>query len=302
MIHRSQGRELLKSYLLGVASADEREAVEDEYLADHRSIKRLLRAEDDLIEDYARGALTAAERALFEKNFLRTAERRKRLAGVQELKQALSSVAGVSSATPQRDKASAPRTVGRPAPDYRQQPFHRLLAWLDPAPERAAEKYKNIHHRLVKLFASRGHVDAETLADETIDRVVRKVPELKDFRDVNPETYFYGVARMITLEHRKRGAAAPSLREAVIASAEPEGEGERAHECLDKCLSHLSADERDLFLSYYRFEGRNKAANRRHLAESLGISQNALRLRAHRMRVSMRNCVTSCLEQAKDAN
>ena len=75
---RSQGRELLKSYLLGVASAGEREAVEDEYLSDKRSAKRLLRAEDDLIEDYVRGALTRHERALFEKNFLCTAERRRR--------------------------------------------------------------------------------------------------------------------------------------------------------------------------------------------------------------------------------
>ncbi|HEX8145885.1 MAG TPA: hypothetical protein VF591_01685 [Pyrinomonadaceae bacterium] len=299
MIQRSQGRELLKSYLLGVASAAEREAVEDEYLADRRSVRRLLRAEDELIEDYARGALTPRERALFEKNFLCTAERRRRLAGVQELQESLASVAGETPPPPQADQ---PHPGERPSPDYRQEPFDVLLAWLDPAPELAAEKYNNIHHRLVRIFASRGHVDAETLADETIDRVVRSVPQIKESYVGDPAHYFYGVARLIYLEHQKRAASAPGLREAIVAQAEPEGEGEQAHACLDQCLGRLSADERDLLLSYYDFEGRDKIANRKILAERLGIGQEALLLRMHRMRVRLRGCVTSCLERAKDVN
>ena len=306
MILRPQARELLKSYLLGAASAAEREAVEELYLSDDSSVGELLRAEDDLIDDYVRETLTPGERALFEKNFLCTADRRKRLESVRDVRESLSSMAGETLAAPRPprrrpdDKTVSPpeRPRGRLALDYRREPFGRMLEWLDPAPERAAKKYETIRRGLVKIFASRGHADADDLADLTIDRVAQRAPESLEYRG-DPAGYFYGVARIVLREQESSRAIATMLPPVLITSARETEETEQAHQCLEKCLGHLSAADRELLLDYYRYEGKSKAANRRNLAESLGITLNALRLRTHRVRTHVSKCVTSCLEQAK---
>ena len=59
----------------------------------------------------------------------------------------------------------------------KQEEFDRLLCWLDPDPERAGLTYEKIRWRLVAILASRGCTSPEELADETIDRVARRVVE-----------------------------------------------------------------------------------------------------------------------------
>ena len=53
--------------------------------------------------------------------------------------------------------------------------FRRFLAWLAPEPERAAVRYNEIHAALARIFACRGCERPYDLADETLDRVIRKV-------------------------------------------------------------------------------------------------------------------------------
>jgi len=60
------------------------------------------------------------------------------------------------------------------------------------------------------------------------------------------------------------------------------GDDHRALADLDGCLATLAAEERRLLLSYY---GHGRAADvRRKLADELGLSPTALRIRAHRLR------------------
>lgn len=66
-------------YLLGGESEAENERIEAEFFADDDLFQELLTAEDDLIDAYARGELSASERREFERRFLKSSESRERV-------------------------------------------------------------------------------------------------------------------------------------------------------------------------------------------------------------------------------
>lgn len=170
--------------------------------------------------------------------------------------------------------------------------FDSLLAWLDADREQAGKKYESIRQRLIKIFTCRGCLDAEELADETINRVTVKAPLIAKEYTGDPALYFYGVAQKVFLESlRKRPPVV--MPPPVVRSDEIEQE----YECLERCMGQLSQSNRELVLEYYQNDKRAKIDHRKKLAERLGIAQNALRIRAHRIRVSLQQCVMVCLEQ-----
>ena len=174
-------------------------------------------------------------------------------------------------------------------------PFDSLLAWLDPDDrERAALKYEQIRLRLIKFFTCRGCPDADMLADVTIDRVTQKVPEVVPGYVGEPAPYFYAVAQKVFLESLRKRPPAPYVPPPTAESEEVE----RNHACLERCMEELSPSNRDLILEYYRNDKRAKIDRRRELAEALGIAQNALRIRAHRIRAVLQRCVHGCVEGA----
>jgi anti-sigma factor RsiW len=67
-------------YLLGELPEGEQRRYEESYLADDDLFAELLTIEAELIDSYARGALAPHERERFERYFLRSAERRARVA------------------------------------------------------------------------------------------------------------------------------------------------------------------------------------------------------------------------------
>jgi hypothetical protein len=70
---------------------------------------------------------------------------------------------------------------------------------------------------------------------------------------------------------------------------------ERMFDCLDKCLDHLDAGNRDLILEYVRDEKRPGIDRRKQLAERFGVTMNTLRMRAHRVKLVLQQCVRDCL-------
>lgn len=177
--------------------------------------------------------------------------------------------------------------------------FDSLLAWLDPDREQAGRKYEYIRQRLIKIFACRGRNDADELADETINRVTLKAARLAEEYVGDPALYFYGVAQKVYLESlRKRAhAAAPPPAPPAPAPAEAEQE----YECLEKCMRELSPANRELILEYYQNDKRQKVEYRKKLAERMGVAQNAVRIRAHRIRQTLQRCVEECLKQGAPA-
>lgn len=184
--------------------------------------------------------------------------------------------------------------------DITQEQFEALLAWLDPDPARAGEKYEAIRDGLVAIFSARGCADAEILADETINRVTRRAAELRADYVGDPARYFYGVAKNIYLEQKRlvQGLSLDLLPEEPPA---PSGdETERLHRCLDRCMGQLPARQRDWILMYYAGEKRAKIESRRRLAEQLGITAEALRAKTYVIRRSLERCMRECLSREEE--
>src|SRR5215813_1985414 len=75
----------IRRYLMGIAPPDEVEQVETDLLRGDENVERLRLIEDELITDYALGALEQRERELLEENFFSTPERRERLMIAREM-------------------------------------------------------------------------------------------------------------------------------------------------------------------------------------------------------------------------
>jgi DNA-directed RNA polymerase specialized sigma24 family protein len=174
--------------------------------------------------------------------------------------------------------------------------FDSLLAWLDPDREQAGRKYEFIRQRLIKIFTCRGRPDAEELTDETINRVTLKARDIAQGYVGDPALYFYGVAQKVFLESVRKHPPVVALPDATKSE-----ETEQEYECLERCMERLSPGNRELVIEYYQEEKAAKIERRRKLAERLGIAQNALRIRAYRIRAILEQCVRGCLEEKLSA-
>jgi DNA-directed RNA polymerase specialized sigma24 family protein len=176
------------------------------------------------------------------------------------------------------------------------QGFDKLLAWLDDDREKAGEKYERIRSRLIRIFGCHGCVEPEKLGDETIDRVTLKINWLVENYVGDPVLYFCGVARNVLREDR-RDRVNPKVLPAVNQVKENDDETQE-YDCLDQCMEKQPKPNRHLVLTYYEGEGQEKITNRRKLADELGITLRALRLRIYHIRLQLRDCMEVCLTQS----
>jgi len=181
-----------------------------------------------------------------------------------------------------------------------EQTFRQLLAWLDQGVKTNGQSYLAIRERLLRYFDRKNCLHADELADETLNRVARRLDE--EGGNIEPETpakYCYIVARFVFMEYlrtnEKEMAALDDIsRQAKTMSPEDRDRKERMLECLDRCSAKLEASQRELIFGYYSGEQRVKIENRRSLAQTLEITVNALSIRACRIRDRLENCVKEC--------
>jgi DNA-directed RNA polymerase specialized sigma24 family protein len=174
--------------------------------------------------------------------------------------------------------------------DLTREILDRLLHWLDNDRDRAGQRYEQIRSGLIKVFLCRGSVDPEELADETINRVAKKVQDIAESYVGDPAPYFYGVAKMVYLEYSRRKLVASPLPPPDAAE-----EADLRFDCLEQCMQNLSAKNRELILAYYEHESGAKIDHRKALADRMGITVNALWIRVHRIKKDLQNCVNQCL-------
>jgi hypothetical protein len=62
-------------------------------------------------------------------------------------------------------------------------------------------------------------------------------------------------------------------------------------------LEKLPSESRLIIIEYYRQDHGPKIEHRKRQAESIGLSLNALRLRACRIRTELAQCIDSCLKR-----
>lgn len=90
MDSKTQEEAELYRYLLGEGSELERARLEEVYFADDEAFEQVLIAEEELIDAYAHGELSAAESARFEERFLNSPKGRERVKFALELSDAIS--------------------------------------------------------------------------------------------------------------------------------------------------------------------------------------------------------------------
>ena len=185
--------------------------------------------------------------------------------------------------------------------------FDALLNWLDQGINSSGKTYLEIRRRLVFYFDRKNCSTPDELADETLNRVARRLEEEGTIESETPAKYCYIVARFVFMEYlresHRAGIALDEVRRQGLGdySVVPEvhNDEEKTLACLGRCTSKLEPVNRELITRYYVGKGRVKIANRRALAESLGITMNALAIRACRLRDKLEACVRQCVNEAK---
>ena len=190
--------------------------------------------------------------------------------------------------------------------------FDKLLLWLDQDAQRAGEKYEKIREKLQKFFAYRGAASPKDQADETINRVTRRISEGIETPIDDPYIFFLGVAQNVLKEHWRNPERVYTPLEDLSAAQLPlldPGDIERelnneerltaSLQCLERCLQQLPPESRELITQYYQGEKRLKIDSREELAARFGLSANALRIRVCRIREKVEDCIKSCLKRSR---
>jgi DNA-directed RNA polymerase specialized sigma24 family protein len=177
--------------------------------------------------------------------------------------------------------------------------WNSFLAVLDGDPSRAGEKYEALRGKLITFFRQRQCTAPEDLADESLNRVIRKSQEEPI---LNLPAFVLGVARRVASETYRSDRIEPLEVEPAIAPADPEKDPAVAQlsDCMDECIAHLFPQERELILEYYGHEKSDKIKTKKEMSGNLGISATALRVRAFRIRKQIEGCVAVCMERARD--
>jgi DNA-directed RNA polymerase specialized sigma24 family protein len=185
--------------------------------------------------------------------------------------------------------------------DLTEELLDRFLYFLSPDREEAGQKYEFLRRRLITYFNVRGATDPDHLADETINRVIYRISEDADIKDIS--RYAHAVAINLWKESLRNLIRVSSLDDVdhpqeslIVMSGEPEDDSlERRSDALQKALNAFAEEDRKLLLAYYKDEGRSKIDHRRALAKSLDITHSTLRNRIFRLRAKLRLLVEQYL-------
>lgn len=156
-----------------------------------------------------------------------------------------------------------------------------FLPLLDPDPEKAERKYRMLRAKLVFYFLQRGCPDPEDLADEVVLRAHRRYLEgieiTSEFMN-----FCYGIASRVCKEQK-----IPAVRFDEALHSPSSGSMAVAKDRLilvEQCLGRLDTEDCEFIKDYFRDD-------RRELAEKLGRSPNALRIRAYRIVETLRGLI-----------
>lgn len=182
-----------------------------------------------------------------------------------------------------------------------------LLSWLDEGTDSQGLTYLEMRRRLVSYFDRKNCQPPDELADETLNRVARRLDEEGRIESETPAKYCYIVARFVFMEHLRNARKGDELFDearwptsGVLNTSEGDDEKETRQKllnCLEQCIGKLEPQNRAIITRYYVETGRRKIENRGELASELGITVNALSIRACRIRDKLEDCVKDCVSR-----
>ena len=176
--------------------------------------------------------------------------------------------------------------------------FEKLLSLLHADRDQAGTEYELLRVRLITYFERRACPVADWLTDEVLNRLMRRLEEGEHI--LEPMHYAYGIAKWIWVEYQKKSQReASSLDELPPIPVEWLGEwmeqtdAQQWQARLYDCLNELPEEDRYLLLQYLcQEEMKNKEA-RKALADAMQLSALALRLRVHRFKARLAECLKS---------
>jgi DNA-directed RNA polymerase specialized sigma24 family protein len=180
--------------------------------------------------------------------------------------------------------------------------FKSLLVWLDCGKDSDGQRYLEIRGRLVSFFDRKNSLNPDDLADETLNRVARRLSE-EEIESETPEKFCYITAKFVFLESlrtkEKSNISIDEITENKLLSKNFDEKvvKEKMLDCLEHCTESLEITKREIIFGYYYGEERIKIENRKNLATKLGFSINALSIRACRIREKLHICVVKCVEK-----
>jgi DNA-directed RNA polymerase specialized sigma24 family protein len=187
--------------------------------------------------------------------------------------------------------------------------FQKLLVWLDEGDNSDGQSYLRMRSRLIVYFERKNCASPDELADETLNRVARRLEEEEVIETESPAKYCYIVARFVFMEYLRDQQTERSFHDEAVRGSLKAAQSvytsddkrsdikERILSCLDRCSDKLLSRDRDIILRYYIGSERAKIENRRALAQELGITVNALVIRACRIRDKLEACVRECADR-----
>lgn len=199
--------------------------------------------------------------------------------------------------TAEKPEELAGRSLNKWTPT--QQSFEKLLATFSSDHDEAGRIYVQVRLKLLRLFERHGVADADRCVDVTLDRVMRRLDEGEAIANIMG--FIYTVAAYIRkedwTEQKKVRDAEDEIKSQTELKQRKGVEENPLQFCLERCLGDLPVETRKLIEDYYSEDGSAKIRLRRQMAKALGIEMNALRLRAHRIRLSLETCVKECVAQ-----
>ena len=138
----------------------------------------------------------------------------------------------------------------------------------------------------------RGDPDPLTAADETVDRAAAKIAEGIVVPDIR--RYCLGIARLVGLERYRQAQREKNsfLGFAKNQESKFDEQVEEAFRLMAHCLEQLPQREQELLTAYCQeLQGQERAQKRLQLAEQWDTTTMGLRLRVHRLRLRLAECV-----------
>jgi DNA-directed RNA polymerase specialized sigma24 family protein len=202
--------------------------------------------------------------------------------------------------------------------------FEALLEASDPDRQRAGERYEQMHRHLVTLFRNRGVTSAEEAADETINRVAKRLHEGVEIK-TKIESYVRGVAKKVAseiLEDQTKEVGLNNVEELHLTCTDLAGKKvelgnrnvnpvnyedeqeirlQRLEKCVQKSLLRLELEECSLITKYYLGEKKEKIENKIRLAAGLKCKLGTLKVRAFHIRQKVRRLMEECMKGITDS-
>jgi DNA-directed RNA polymerase specialized sigma24 family protein len=185
--------------------------------------------------------------------------------------------------------------------------FQAFLNWLNGGANSDGQRYLELRQRLELYFDRKNCVAPSQLADETLNRVIRKLEENGDINGLAPLQYCYSVAKGVFLEALRADnrspfyppvtATNPSNLAGRSVTLPESGAATEQKEKVAACVETLSSADRELIVEYYRGRQRSKMEHRAALAARLGLTASALSSRALSVRQRLEVCIQACLKK-----